>query len=62
MTHLRRLMLDTLADISLLLSCTPNAWMQRIGSLSARIVKNGECSPSPNLRYCPNNSGKEDVT
>ena len=32
MTHLRKLMLDILADISLLLSFTPNARMQRIGS------------------------------
>jgi hypothetical protein len=33
MTHLRKMMLDTLADISLLLSFTPNTWMQRIGSV-----------------------------
>ena len=48
MTHLRKMMPDTLADISLLLSFTPNLRMQRIESLSAWIVKTGECSPSPN--------------
>jgi hypothetical protein len=62
MTRHHKLMLDILADISLLLSFTPNAWMLRIGSLSAWIVKTGECSPSPNLRYCRNNRGKEGVT
>lgn len=58
MAHVRKMMLDTLADINLLLSFTPTARMQRIESLSAWIVKNGECGPSPNLRFCRNNSGK----
>ncbi len=31
MTHLCKMMLDTLADIGLLLSFTPNARMQKIG-------------------------------
>ena len=62
MTQRCKMMFDTLAHISLLLSFTPNTRMQIIVSLSHGSLRMVNAAESLILRSCRNNSDKQDVT